>query len=130
MNWKQALLFSCLVIWMGTLLLGHNLENSAINKTPKPYRQNSLGRPIEEDHEVIEQEPKLEPSSRIQTENTHGLKRILFFTPYFHMTDWQFGFGHEPFITNHCPETNCYATNNRTMFGKKICHSLSKMHTE
>lgn len=120
MNWKQALLFSCLLIWMGTLMLGHNLETSGINKSPKPYRQNSLGRPIEETNEANDQEPRLveEPSSRIIQENTNGMKRILFFTPYFHMTDWQFGFGHEPFITNHCPETNCYATNNRSMFGK------------
>ena len=40
-------------------------------------------------------------------------KKILFFTSYFGMHDWMFGFGNKPFIDHKCPITNCYITNNR-----------------
>jgi hypothetical protein len=45
-------------------------------------------------------------------------KNILFFTTYFHMKDFQFGFGQQPFVDNKCPVTNCFATNNRSLLGK------------
>ena len=37
------------------------------------------------------------------------VKRILFFTPFFGMADWGFGFGSEPF--EQCPSKNCFVTN-------------------
>ena len=40
-------------------------------------------------------------------------KKILYFNNYFHLTDWRFGFGNEPFISANCPQTNCYVTNDR-----------------
>ena len=40
-------------------------------------------------------------------------KKILLFTSYFGMHDWNFGFGHQPFIDHNCPVTNCYITNKR-----------------
>ena len=40
-------------------------------------------------------------------------KTILVYTPYFHMKDWDFGFGQEPFVRHKCPVTNCFVTNER-----------------
>ena len=37
------------------------------------------------------------------------VKGILFFTPFFGMPDWGFGFGSEPF--EQCPSKNCFVTN-------------------
>ena len=45
--------------------------------------------------------------------NITNLKKILFYTPYFYMKDWGFGFGQEPF--KRCPVSNCYTTNNRNL---------------
>jgi len=42
-------------------------------------------------------------------------KKILYFNNYFHLTDWRFGFGNQPFISNNCPQTNCYVTNDRKL---------------
>ncbi|XP_023343821.1 alpha-(1,3)-fucosyltransferase C [Eurytemora carolleeae] len=42
------------------------------------------------------------------------IKHILYFNKYFHLVDWNFGFGREPFITNQCANSNCYITNNRS----------------
>ncbi len=42
-------------------------------------------------------------------------KKILYFTSYFDMKDFAFGFGHEPFVTFNCPVHQCYATNNRSL---------------
>ena len=46
---------------------------------------------------------------RPQTKYLSSVKRILFFTPYFGMEDWGFGFGSEPF--GRCPVKNCFVTN-------------------
>ena len=43
-----------------------------------------------------------------------SVKTILYFTPYFHMIDWDFGFGQQPFVSNNCPVQNCVITNNRS----------------
>ena len=47
-------------------------------------------------------------------------KKILYFTSYFSMKDWMFGFGNQPFVENKCPVTNCYITNKRNMLRKYI----------
>ena len=84
-------------------------------QTPQPYRQNSLGRPVgSEENAVIEIHQE-----KNKTATFDELKKILFFTPYFHMNDWQFGFGHEPFVKYACPVSNCYTTNNHSLLGKK-----------
>lgn len=48
-------------------------------------------------------------------------KKILYFNNYFHLTDWRFGFGHQPFISANCPQSNCFVTNDR-----KILPSLAE----
>ena len=88
-----------------------------IFQTPQPsYRQNSLGRPIgSEKNAVIEIHKETNKSA-----NFNELKKILFFTSYFDMHSWQFGFGHEPFKKYGCPVSNCYTTNNYSLLGKFI----------
>ena len=49
---------------------------------------------------------------------TNLTKKILYFTSYFHMKDFQFGFGQKPFFEKGCPVTNCFATNNKTLLSK------------
>merc|ERR1719507_961290 len=44
-----------------------------------------------------------------------SLKKILYFNKYFHLTDWRFGFGQEPFISNNCPVASCYVTDDRRL---------------
>ena len=44
-------------------------------------------------------------------------KKILYFNNYFDHLDWNFGFGHGPFVKFGCPVTNCYVTNNRDLVG-------------
>ncbi len=44
-------------------------------------------------------------------------KKILYFTSYYDMRDFEFGFGHAPFVRHGCPVSNCYATNNRSLLG-------------
>ena len=89
-------------------------------QTPQPYRQNSLGKPIgSEENVVIEIHQETN-----KTASFDELKKILFFTPYFHMNDWQFGFGHKPFERFGCPVSNCYTTNNHSLLGKSQTKSL------
>ena len=40
-------------------------------------------------------------------------KRILFYTSYFSMKDWLFGFGQKPF--ENCPVSNCLTTDDRKL---------------
>ena len=47
--------------------------------------------------------------------NFTSSKKILYFNDYFHLKDWRFGYGHEPFMTNQCPEQNCFVTRNRSL---------------
>ena len=35
-------------------------------------------------------------------------KKILYFNNFFHIKDWNFGFGSKPFLN--CPVSNCYVT--------------------
>ena len=57
-----------------------------------------------------------QPSS--EQPNFGRLKKILFFTNFFTTSDWEFGFGQQPFIDYQCPVSNCYTTNNKTLLGK------------
>ena len=47
-------------------------------------------------------------------------KKILYFNNFFHLTDWRFGFGTEPFVSNNCPQQNCFATRDH-----KLLNSLA-----
>ncbi len=38
---------------------------------------------------------------------------FMVFLQFFHLTDWFFGFGQEPFLANNCSVNTCYTTNNR-----------------
>ena len=135
MSWKQTLVCVCLVIWIATFLLGHNLDNSSAYKVPKPAYNPKFWSANQEIGNLTEKVTKIEPiviesdannviydqkpeySVRWE-ENAKTTKKILYFTPYFHMKDFQFGFGHLPFIEKGCPVSNCYATNNRSLLSK------------
>ena len=44
-------------------------------------------------------------------------KKILFYTPFFTSEDYEFGFGHQPFLNHSCPVHNCFTTNNKSLLG-------------
>ena len=107
--WKRNGILVILVIWICTFIIGRNLkENSLHFKPPKPS-------PYYEGQDVtINTNKKYNASSKWED----GLKTILFYTPFFHMIDFQFGFGQQPFIDYGCPVTNCYTTNDPNIVGK------------
>jgi len=73
----------------------------------------------EDDIEISLRPPHVLSSAPMQRNafNFNSSKKILYFNNYFHLTDWRFGFGNSPFISNGCPQTNCYVTNDRKMLG-------------
>ena len=138
MSWKQTLICVCLVIWIATFLLGHNLDNSNVYKVPKPAFSPKFW-PVsnqEESGNLTEKVTKIESKNVIESDENNVIydqkpeysvrweedakttKKILYFTPYFHMKDFQFGFGHLPFIEKGCPVSNCFATNNKSLLSK------------
>ena len=72
---------------------------------------------------VIDSEEAKDVSDNIKEEIDKGntnpeykfetAKKILYFTSYFGMHDWMFGFGNQPFLDHKCPVTNCFITNKR-----------------
>ena len=69
----------------------------------------------------IQKNEKSTPADRLEEKEevvTNLTKKILYFTSYFHMKDFQFGFGQKPFFEKGCPVTNCFATNNKTLLSK------------
>jgi len=73
--------------------------------------------PIPEDDIEISLRPPLVLSSEQNAFDFNSSKKILYFNNYFHLTDWRFGFGNEPFISAKCPQTNCFVTNDRKLLG-------------
>ena len=76
--------------------------------------------PIPDDDIEISLRPPQDLSSASMQQNEfdfNSSKKILYFNNYFHLTDWRFGFGNEPFISAKCPQTNCFVTNNRKLLG-------------
>ena len=73
----------------------------------------------EDDIEISLRPPLVLPSTPQQQTsfNFNSSKKILYFNNYFHLTDWRFGFGNEPFISAKCPQTNCFVTNDRKLLG-------------
>ena len=86
-------------IWIILILYGRNQEKGSEYKRPRPYR-NVKKDNLRHDKKFIE------------------TKKILYYTPYFTLTDFEFGFGQEPFKELNCPVTNCYATNDRNLLRK------------
>ena len=103
--WRRIGIFVILVIWICTFIIGRNFEDDSLYfKAPKPYYYDYT-------KEVNKTSQKYKNASKLED----GLKTILFYTPYFHMIDWQFGFGQQPFIDYGCPVTNCYTTNQQIL---------------
>ena len=76
--------------------------------------------PIPEDDIEISLRPPLVLSKSLEQQqkfNFNSSKKILYFNKYFHLTDWRFGFGHDPFISAGCPQANCFVTNDRKLLG-------------
>ena len=46
------------------------------------------------------------------------VKSILYYTPFFDMKDFGFGYGEMPFIKNECPVSNCFTTSDKRYFSK------------
>ena len=134
MSWKQSLLFVSFIVYISTLFLSRRIDNSSTFKVPKPYRQNSLGQPIIEENgsstiSLLTDEEIEEFSDEELKQNNSDLKYILYFTSYFHMPDFQFGFGQEPFEKYGCQVKNCYATNNKSYLGKLKLQCFNRFST-
>ena len=116
--WKRIVILVSFIIWICTFIIGRTFEeNSLYFKTPQPYYH-----PIENNITLKE---KYKTPAKFDGDD--GLKTILFYTPFFHMIDWQFGFGRQPFIDYGCPVTNCFTTNEPKMLGKIfLCYVLLK----
>ena len=76
---------------------------------------NEAFRSNEPDHPVAREEEKA-----YEAYNSGKRKNILFFNDYYYMNDFEFGWGHKPFVQANCPVHNCFTTNVRTMFGKLL----------
>ena len=102
-----------MVIWIALFqLLGFYLDVSSEFKTPQPYIKSlniSINLP-NMNLTVVKSREK----------GNNSPKSILYFTPFFEMKDFGFGFGQLPFIEKGCPVTNCFATNNKTLFSKYL----------
>ena len=105
------LIWIYMVIWIALFqLLGFYLDVSSEFKTPQPYIKSlniSINLP-NMNLTVVKSREK----------GNNSPKSILYFTPFFEMKDFGFGFGQLPFIEKGCPVTNCFATNNKTLFSK------------
>jgi hypothetical protein len=49
--------------------------------------------------------------------NASTAKTILYYTPMHEHLDFEFGFGHQPFVVYNCPVHNCIVTNNKSFLG-------------
>ncbi len=94
----QHAVLACLTLWGLTCLVGKHLENVDMQTNYRPIF-------------VAQQQGKNKKSVQ------PSMKKILFYTPFFHMQDWEFGFGHEPFVNFQCPVSSCFTTNNKSQFG-------------
>ena len=50
--------------------------------------------------------------------NDNSIKKILYYTSFIDHEDLLFGVGHNPFIEEGCPVTNCFVTNNRSLLSE------------
>ena len=109
----KSQIWICMVIWMAIIAifrLGFYLDGAIEFKTPQPYIK-SLNVPISIS-------PKMNLVVKSEEKVTKSTKSILYFTSFFGMKDFGFGFGQLPFIKKGCPVTNCFATDNKTLFSK------------
>jgi len=106
MLWILVWLFTrCLIATPGDL----NSVETVVSTSPIPEDDIEISlRPPLVLSKSLEQQPKFDFNSS---------KKILYFNKYFHLTDWRFGFGHDPFISAGCPQSNCYVTNDRKLLG-------------
>ena len=74
---------------------------------------NEAFRSNEPDHPVAREEEKA-----YEAYNSGKRKNILFFNDYYYINDFEFGWGHKPFVQANCPVHNCFTTNVRSMLGK------------
>ena len=111
--WKRIVILVSFIIWICTFIIGRTFEaNSLYFKTPKPFYY------LDDDKTDENVQEKYKNATKLERDD--GLKTILFYTPFFHMIDWQFGFGRQPFIDYGCPITNCFTTNEPKMLGKRV----------
>ena len=92
---KTKLVCVCLVIWVAAILVYNVFNQEQVgNLTEKVNRFESA---------------------------TRKTKKILYFTHFFDLKDFGFGFGQKPqkpFIERGCPVSNCFTTNNRSLLSK------------
>ena len=96
---KIKLVCVCLVIWVAAILVYNVFNQEQVgNLTEKVNRFESAAKKT---------------------------KKILYFTPFFDLKDFGFGFGQQPFIERGCPVSNCFTTNNRSLPSKFEFNSQS-----
>ena len=89
---KIKLVCVCLVIWVAAISV-YNVSN-----------QEKVGN-------LTEKVNRFESATR-------KTKKILYFTHFFDLKDFGFGFGQKPFMERGCPVSNCFTTNNRSLLSK------------
>ena len=101
---KQVLLY---VIFIGGFLLIISVlpayfPSNRNRQSPKPVNPTSINM-----------------SSDYKTRNNifkfNTSKKILYYTNFFGMRDWKFGFGNKAFVSNQCPEQNCFITRDHNL---------------
>ena len=81
--------------------------------TPSGNSKNNVATKNQSSKELANSSVVANLRPRIKGGDSTGLKRILLFTSYFGMTDFNFGFGQKPFVEAGCPVNNCHITNDK-----------------
>jgi len=95
----KASVISCFLLSLGFLFSSQHSEGNLVN--------------IEDN--IADSDGDVESSLRPPHLEFDSYKKILYFNNYFHLADWRFGFGNDPFVASNCPVTNCYVTADRTL---------------
>ena len=114
-NWKKA--FIIFLTWTCILILGRHFETNAVIEIPKPFKPSVFKRSNYSKENFVEKNIMstnitMRPNKSDLIKEIPNVKKILFYTPFFSMKDWGFGFGQKPF--ERCPVSNCLTTNDRS----------------
>lgn len=64
---------------------------------------------------LLTSHPPTEWALSSQLKGQQGTKHILYYTTYWHLPDFQFGEGRDPFLKTKCPINDCIITSNRSL---------------
>ena len=95
---------------------GHQSWSGDLDRSPQPFY-------------IDERSSSSDSSSRKNNKfDFASSKKILYFTSYYDMKDFAFGFGHQPFVDHGCPVTNCFATSNRSLLPSMADYDAVMFH--